>query len=118
MCGIPGKNKTLWEGGVYKLTMKFPQEYPTKPPKCQFTPPLFHPNVYPSGTVCLSILDEDKGWKPSHTITQLLLGIQTLLDEPNIQDPAQQEAFDLYRIDRNAYDEEIRKQAVRFQRTS
>lgn len=37
----------------------------------KFTPPLFHPNVYPSGTVCLSILDEDGGWRPAITIKQV-----------------------------------------------
>lgn len=39
----------------------------------KFTPPLFHPNVYPSGTVCLSILDEEKSWKPAITIKQVQL---------------------------------------------
>jgi len=107
-------HQTLWEGGVYKVTMKFSADYPTKPPKCQFKPPLFHPNVYPSGTICLSILDEDKGWKPGITVKQILLGIQALLTEPNIKDPAQQEAFDLYRENRDDYNEEIRKQALKF----
>lgn len=37
----------------------------------KFTPPLFHPNVYPSGTVCLSILNEDEGWKPAITVKQV-----------------------------------------------
>lgn len=37
----------------------------------KFTPPLFHPNVYPSGTVCLSILNEDEGWKPAITLKQV-----------------------------------------------
>jgi len=37
----------------------------------KFSPPLFHPNVYPSGTVCLSILDEEKSWKPGITIRQV-----------------------------------------------
>lgn len=23
-CGIPGKEKTIWEGGLFKLTMTFP----------------------------------------------------------------------------------------------
>ena len=45
-------------------------DYPSSPPKCKFDPPLFHPNVYPSGTVCLSILDEDKDWRPAITIKQ------------------------------------------------
>jgi len=33
-CGIPGKEKTIWEGGLFKLEVAFPDEYPTKPPKC------------------------------------------------------------------------------------
>ncbi|KAL6087502.1 hypothetical protein STEG23_032793, partial [Scotinomys teguina] len=66
------------------------------PPFCKFEPPLFHPNVYPSGTVCLSILEEDKDWRPAITIKQILLGIQELLNEPNIQDPAQAEAYTIY----------------------
>jgi hypothetical protein len=37
----------------------------------KFDPALFHPNVYPSGTICLSILDEEKGWKPSITVKQV-----------------------------------------------
>ena len=37
----------------------------------KFDPPIFHPNVYPSGTVCLSLLDEDKDWRPAVTIKQV-----------------------------------------------
>lgn len=51
-CAIPGRDKTIWEGGLFKLEMQFPDgayirkqasgnhrltnrtEYPTKPPKC------------------------------------------------------------------------------------
>jgi hypothetical protein len=72
---------------------QFTEDYPNKPPLCKFKlvngKPLFHPNVYPSGKICLSILDADKGWKPSLTIKHLLVGIQALLDDPNNQDPAQ-----------------------------
>jgi len=107
--------------------MHFSDSYPSSPPKCQFNPPIFHPNIYPSGnyntcylyypqlecnfkleililftydllgTVCLSILDEDKDWQASISIKQILIGIQHLLNEPNIYDPAQIEAYDLYR---------------------
>ena len=38
------------------------------PPKCKFEPPIFHPNIYPSGTVCLSLLDADKVSGLSDTI--------------------------------------------------
>jgi ubiquitin-protein ligase len=50
----------------------------------KFTPPLFHPNVYPSGTVCLSILDEEKSWRPGITIRQVRRKpspVTTLADE-------------------------------------
>ena len=46
---LSGKKGTLWEGGNYKLRMLFKDDFPSSPPKCQFYPPLFHPNVYPSG---------------------------------------------------------------------
>ena len=88
--------------------MIFPEEYPSKPPKCKFTPPLFHPNVYPSGTVCLSILNEDEGWKPAITIKDILLGVQSLLDEPNPESPAQAEAYTLFKKDLEAYKKKIR----------
>lgn len=51
--------QTDWEGGFYPLTLLFSEDYPSKPPKCKFPQGFFHPNVYPSGTVCLSILNED-----------------------------------------------------------
>ena len=73
-------------------------------------PPLFHPNVYPSGTICLSILNEEEGWRPAITIKQVLLGIQTLLDEPNAKDPAQSEAYEYYVNKRPEYDRRVKAQ--------
>jgi len=92
--------------------MEFPPDYPIKPPKCkeytlgifidnlqgQFKPVLPHPNVYPSGTVCLSILNDEEDWKPNISIKTILLGIQKLLrDEPNINSPAQYDPCALYK---------------------
>lgn len=63
-----------------------------------------HPNIYPSGTVCLSILNEEEDWKSSISIKQILLGIQKLMkEEPNIQSPAQYEPCVLYRTNRDEY---------------
>ncbi|KAJ3375928.1 E2 SUMO-conjugating protein ubc9, partial [Lobulomyces angularis] len=100
--GIPGKVGTSWEGGTFTLSLTFPADYPQKPPKCKFSIPLFHPNVYPSGTVCLSILDDEKDWKPSISVKQILLGIQELLNDPNPDSPAQSEAYVLFKKDKEA----------------
>jgi len=113
-CAIPGKKGTLWEGGAYKIRMIFKDDYPSSPPKCKFEPPLFHPNVYPSGTVCLSILDEDKDWRPAITIRQVLLGIQDLLTEPNVNDPAQADAYTAYTTNLPEYERRVKEQALQF----
>ena len=103
-CEIPGPKDSVWEKGFYKLNMEFPKDYPLKPPRCYFRPVLPHPNIYPSGTVCLSILNEEEDWKPSISIKQVLLGIQKLLkDEPNLVSPAQLEATKLYKKDKDKY---------------
>ncbi|RNF07363.1 ubiquitin-conjugating enzyme E2 [Trypanosoma rangeli] len=111
--GIPGKPGTPFEGGEFRLLLHFTEDYPTKPPKCVFTPVLFHPNVYPSGTVCLSILNEEKDWRPSITIKQILLAIQELLDNPNIKDPAQEEPYKVYMRDRKEYEDRVRQEVAK-----
>eukprot|EP01002_Notosolenus_urceolatus_P010409 NODE_3735_length_888_cov_92.854589_g2749_i1.p1 GENE.NODE_3735_length_888_cov_92.854589_g2749_i1~~NODE_3735_length_888_cov_92.854589_g2749_i1.p1 ORF type:complete len:168 (+),score=57.45 NODE_3735_length_888_cov_92.854589_g2749_i1:187-690(+) len=112
--GIPGKDDGPWAGGEYRLVMDFSDDYPAKPPKCQFKPVLFHPNIYPSGTVCLSILNEDKDWRPSITIKHILVGIQELLDHPNILDPAQADPYQLYMQDRQKYEARCKQEAQKY----
>ena len=114
-CGIPGKMNTAWQGGLYRLTMYFSEEYPNKPPKCKFDRALFHPNIYPSGAVCLSILDEQKDWKPAITVKQMLMGIQRLLSNPNNDDPAQREPYELLKRDEDAFWLQVRKEARQYQ---
>ena len=111
--------------------MIFKDDFPSTPPKCRFEPPLFHPNVYPSGTVCLSLLDENKDWfwlahsvwvtnshitfrRPSISVKQLLVGIQELLVSPNPEDPAQAEAYQIFVQNRQEYERRVRKQAQQF----
>lgn len=111
--GIPGKEGTNWEGGIFKVTMEFSSDYPMKPPVCRFVPALYHPNVYPSGKICLSILNEEEGWRPAITIKQMLLGVQDLLDNPNPNSPAQQRAYEDYVRNRKLYNDNIKAQTKR-----
>jgi len=75
--------------------------------------PLFHPNIYPSGTVCLSILDEDGGWRPAITVKQILLAIQDLLNAPNPLSPAQSTAYEIFRKDKKEYVKRVKAQALK-----
>lgn len=110
-CNIPGKKGTDWEGGFYPVTLEFGDSYPSKPPKAKFPPSFFHPNVYPSGTVCLSIINEDEDWKPSISVKQILVGIQQMLDNANPNSPAQSDAYVMYVNRRTMYDKRVREQA-------
>ncbi|BGP14649.1 SUMO conjugating enzyme Hus5 [Rhodosporidiobolus nylandii] len=101
-------NLKIWDTGI---PGKENVHYPSKPPKCKFPAAFWHPNVYPSGTVCLSILNEEKAWKPAITVKQILLGVQELLDAPNADDPAQLEAYQSFKKDRTAYDKKVKAQS-------
>merc|ERR1712178_432907 len=98
--------------------MQFSEDYPNKPPVCKFKmvansgKPMFHPNVYPSGKICLSLLDAEKSWKPSLTIKHLLPGIQTLLDDPNNLDPEQEEPFKAFKYNKQEYESKVKAQVA------
>lgn len=82
--------------------------------QCMLPKGFFHPNIYPSGTVCLSILNEDEQWRPSITVKQILLGIQDLLDSPNERSPAQSDAFVLYTKRRKEYERQVKEQVKKY----
>lgn len=112
-CSIPGEEGTPWEGGQYYISLEFSLEYPDTHPKAVFSPPIFHPNVFPSGTVALSILSSEE-WHPQLTVKDVLLGCQRLLNEPNLKDPANSEAYTVYTDSLDEYNEVIRVQAEEF----
>ncbi|KAM7495400.1 hypothetical protein LguiB_030009 [Lonicera macranthoides] len=68
---ILGPTQSPYEGGVFKLELFLPEEYPMAAPKL--------------GRICLDIL-KDK-WSPALQIRTVLLSIQALLSAPNPDDP-------------------------------
>jgi len=112
--GIPGKENTIWAGGVYPVSLKFSQDYPARPPKCQLPQAFYHPNVYPSGTICLSILNEGQDWRPGLSLKEIALGIQALLDEPNPNSPAQRDAYQHFIHDKTLYEKKVKEQVEKY----
>lgn len=110
-CSIPGREKSPWAGGRYNLRLTFSQTYPSQPPKVVFSPPIPHPNVFSCGSVCLSLLQG--GWKPAITVKQILLGVQALLDEPNLNSPANHSASELLRKNKAGYEKAVKAYAAK-----
>lgn len=42
---FPGPPGTPYEGGVYKIDIRIPNEYPFRPPAMKFETKVWHPNV-------------------------------------------------------------------------
>ncbi|XP_012441222.1 ubiquitin-conjugating enzyme E2 36 isoform X1 [Gossypium raimondii] len=82
---ILGPTQSPYEGGVFKLELFLPEEYPMTAPKVRFLTKIYHPNIDKLGRICLDIL-KDK-WSPALQIRTVLLSIQALLSAPNPDDP-------------------------------
>lgn len=98
---IFGPIDSPYAGGVFKLLIRFPTEYPFKQPHIQFTTKIYHPNINSSGGICLDILKNQ--WSPALTIGKVLLSIHSLLTDPNPNDPLVPEIANLYKTNREAY---------------
>eukprot|EP00924_Labyrinthula_sp_SR-Ha-C_P001187 maker-scaffold_7-snap-gene-16.4-mRNA-1 protein AED:0.01 eAED:0.01 QI:251/1/1/1/1/1/2/310/418 len=106
-----GPPNTLYENGVYKAHLKFPDEYPMKPPSIQFLCEILHPNIYKDGKVCISTLQngpdgsDELGqyWRPVLGIEQAILSVVSLLSDPNIEDPANTGAASMYKNDPSTF---------------
>ncbi len=100
--------------------MSFSEKYPYDPPTFKFLKPIFHPNIYPDGKVCISILhaageDEQSGeianerWSSVQSVETVLRSILLLLDDPEIGSPANVDAGVIYRDDREQYNEKAKQ---------
>ena len=115
---IIGPSDTYYEGGIFKGKINFTTEYPTKPPKVKFYN-ILHPNIYPDGEVCISILHEGtdvfgyekdiERWLPTHGVNTIMLSIISMLSSPNFESPANIDASVLWKDNPDKYKSEIFK---------
>jgi ubiquitin-conjugating enzyme E2 D/E len=103
---IMGPADSPFAGGIFKLDITFPTDYPFKCPKIYFLTKIYHPNINSSGGICLDILKDQ--WSPALTITKVLLSILSLLTDPNPDDPLVPEIARQYKLNRSEYEETAR----------
>ncbi|XP_010495567.1 PREDICTED: ubiquitin-conjugating enzyme E2 5A-like [Camelina sativa] len=68
-----GPVNTRYEGGVFKISLNFPPDFPNNSPKVCFIKKICHPNVSDNGGIYLRVLRADY-WHPL-SIVKLFKGL-------------------------------------------
>ncbi|KAI0205064.1 ubiquitin-conjugating enzyme/RWD-like protein [Astrocystis sublimbata] len=111
---------SAFNGGYFKAEMTFTEDYPYHPPTFRFLIPIYHPNIYPDGKLCISILHQpgedltsgeqaSERWSPLQGVESVLRSVLLLLDDPEINSPANVDASVMYRDSREEYNKKARE---------
>ena len=118
-----GPTSSIYEGGFFNAELNFPIDFPNSPPSLKFVTPIMHPNVYPDGTVCISILhppgtdsfneqeSADERWRPILGVEAVLVSVLSMLtdSQPNLDSPANIDAAKLFKEDPKEYRKQVRR---------
>jgi ubiquitin-conjugating enzyme E2 D/E len=107
-----GPEDSPYFGGIFRLNIQFPVDYPFKPPHIQFKTKIYHPNINAAGMICLDILKTQ--WSPALTISKVLLSVCSLLTDANPKDPLVPEIAHQYLNNRAEYEEEARRYTLQY----
>src|ERR1700761_9427938 len=89
-------------------------------PDFRFVHPLWHPNIYSDGRLCISILHapgedimsgESAGerWSPAQRVESVLISILSLLDDAEISSPANVDASVMFRDNKEEFTARVQK---------
>ncbi len=109
-----GPDNTPYQGGIWKIRIRFPPQYPYKGPIINFMNKIFHPNIESkAGTICLNLIGSD--WSPTYDLLNVLnIFLPELLQTPNPRDPYNSEASKLYNECQIKYAEKVREYIIQY----
>mmetsp|Transcript_30018 Transcript_30018/g.64854 ORF Transcript_30018/g.64854 Transcript_30018/m.64854 type:complete len:167 (+) Transcript_30018:243-743(+) len=116
-----GPPDSLYEGGIFSAILTFPQDFPNNPAEMRFETEMWHPNIYPDGRVCISILhppgtdqfneqeSADERWRPILGVHSILISVVSMLMEPNLDSPANIAAAVQMKNDMDGWKKKVRQ---------
>ncbi|KAK7014990.1 ubiquitin-conjugating enzyme E2-16 kDa [Favolaschia claudopus] len=97
-CAIKAASDSPYKNGTFHFTMSLPQNFPFKAPTVTFTTKIYHPGINEEGSICVPVLRDE--WKPSVTLSSVLIIIQEKVNNPDPDDPFEPQIAALLKNDK------------------
>ncbi|EGP87908.1 uncharacterized protein MYCGRDRAFT_70925 [Zymoseptoria tritici IPO323] len=109
-----GPTETPFEGGLWKIHVELPDQYPYKSPSIGFVNRIFHPNIDElSGSVCLDVINQT--WSPMYDMVNIFeVFLPQLLRYPNPTDPLNGEAAALMMREPKGYEAKVKEYVTKY----